>query len=32
MKGAPGNRTYIGTAGEPAGTGADREILSSTAV
>ncbi|HKY87556.1 MAG TPA: hypothetical protein VJL90_12405 [Pseudorhodoplanes sp.] len=28
MKGAPGNRTYIGAADEPAGTGSDREVLS----
>lgn len=28
LKGAPGGRTYIGVAGEPAGTGTDREILS----
>jgi hypothetical protein len=28
MKGAPGNKTYIGAAGEPAGTGSDREVLS----
>jgi hypothetical protein len=28
MKGAPGNKTYIGAPGEPPGTGQDREILS----
>ena len=31
MKGAPGNKTYIGTAGEPAGTGRIAKSCHSTA-